>query len=183
MKNINISKSKIKIDGIVIVEGKTDTIKLKKLFDVETIETNGLHLSNKTINLIKEISKTRNIILFLDPDGPGEIIRKKILSNIDNCINIFISKKDINFLNNKKIGVAEAYDEAIVKAFKNYVIFDKNNSSISWDEYLDLNLDSREKRRKITDFYHISECNNKQLFKRLNMMNIKKDELKRIINE
>ena len=68
---------KEKISEIVIVEGKTDSNKLKSIFDVNTLETNGLALSKRKLNEIISISKERGIILFLDPDGPGEKNKKK----------------------------------------------------------------------------------------------------------
>ena len=43
-----------RIKEIVIVEGKTDTQLLKELYDVDTIETHGLALDDKTLELIKE---------------------------------------------------------------------------------------------------------------------------------
>lgn len=161
---------KKKIDGIVVVEGKSDTNKIKNIFDVETIETNGSEISKETINLIKKASEKNKIYLFLDPDGPGEKIRKEIISHIDNTINIFITKNDMK-KNSKKIGVAEANTSAIINAFENLISFDKNNSSISLQEYDSLNLNSRKKRSFLCNQLKISECNNKTLFKRLNMMN------------
>ena len=43
-----------RIKEIVIVEGKTDTQLLKELYDVDTIETHGLALNDKTLELIKK---------------------------------------------------------------------------------------------------------------------------------
>ena len=37
-----------RIKEIIVVEGKTDTALLKELFEVETIETHGLALDDKT---------------------------------------------------------------------------------------------------------------------------------------
>ena len=70
-----------KIKEIVIVEGKTDTALLKQLFEVDTIETHGLALSDKTLALIKEASKSRGIIVLTDPDFPGKktVIKFKLL--------------------------------------------------------------------------------------------------------
>lgn len=67
-----------KIKEIVIVEGKTDTALLKELFVVDTIETHGLALDKKTLDLIKEASKNRGIIILTDPDYPGKKIRDQI---------------------------------------------------------------------------------------------------------
>lgn len=172
MKNI--------IDGVVVVEGKSDTNKLKSLFKVDTIETNGSELSRETINLIKEVSKTNKIYLFLDPDGPGEKIRKQIVEHIDNTINVFINKNDIK-KNSKKIGVAEANNGAIIEAFKNAITFKKNNRSISLYEYNTLNINSRKKRAFLCKQLKISECNNKTLLRRLNMMNYNFKKINKIL--
>ena len=48
-----------RINEIVVVEGKTDSQLLKELYDVDTIETHGLGLDEKTLELIKEASKTK----------------------------------------------------------------------------------------------------------------------------
>ena len=38
-----------RINEIVVVEGKTDSQLLKELYDVDTIETHGLGLDDKTL--------------------------------------------------------------------------------------------------------------------------------------
>ena len=48
-----------KIKEIIVVEGKSDTALLKELFEVDTIETHGLALDKKTLELIKEANKTK----------------------------------------------------------------------------------------------------------------------------
>ena len=169
------------INKVVVVEGHSDTNKLKKLFVVETIETNGTALNDETINLIKLASKTKGVILLLDPDGPGESIRKKISEHLDDFENIFIPKHLFN--KSKKIGVAETSDDVIIKAFDNLISFSKTNNSLTWNEYLSLNLNTKLKRKKITDHFNISESNNKQLFKWLNMMGVDIKKLNEVIDE
>ncbi|MDE6477146.1 MAG: ribonuclease M5 [Mycoplasmoidaceae bacterium] len=170
-------KSKPTIKQIVVVEGKTDTQRLKQLFNVRTIETNGSRLSLKTINLIKKTSKTNDIVLFLDPDGPGEKIRKKLQNELDSFEQAFIKRPK----GTKKPGVAEASDKQILDAFKNLKSFKKANNCLTIEQYQKLDLNTKQKRKTVTDHFGISECNNKQLFKRLNMMNIKFSELKKIL--
>lgn len=169
------------IDGIVIVEGKTDTSKLQSLFDVQTIETNGSALSKKTINVIKEVAKHNKIILLLDPDGPGQKIRTQLINEIDQCFNIFLEKKDIK--KSKKFGIAEAYDDALINAFNNLIKFDNNQQSLDWNDYLSLNLNTKQKRSIITCYFKLPECNHKKLFKWLNLMQITFIDLKEIIHE
>lgn len=175
-------QTKKQISQIVVVEGHTDTNRLKQIFDVETIETNGSAISNETINLIKIANNNRGVILFLDPDGPGEKIRKTISQHLDNFQNAYITKNDM-IEGKTKIGIAEASDDAIISAFKNLKTFNKAITSISWEQYLSLGINSKQKRKKITDHFKIHECNNKQLFKCLNMMGVNIKEVLEIMNE
>jgi SMC interacting uncharacterized protein involved in chromosome segregation len=64
---------------------------------------------------------------------------------------------------------------------KAVISFDKLQTSISWSEYLKFDWNVA-KRKIVTDYFKISESNNKQLFKRLNMMNVKANDLKKIIS-
>lgn len=174
---------KNKIDGVIVVEGKTDKDKLLKLFDANIITTNGSAINKKTIELIRRSSINNRIILFLDPDYVGEVIRKTIINALPNIdfYNCFVSKDDMDKSKIKK-GVAEATDEAIIKAFNNLISFKANNNSLSLLEFNSLAINSKEQRIKICDHFNISYCNNKQLFKRLNMMNIDIDTIKQVLH-
>lgn len=163
------------IKELVVVEGKTDSQKLNKLFHVQTYEMHGVSLNKKKIEEIVSLSKNRGIILFFDPDHAGEKIRNYLVENIPNTKNCFLNKKR-DFINNtnKKYGLAEADDEAIIKAFQNVATFSNNEEiSISWDEYLNLNLiNDKSKREKLCQYLNISYYNNKKLFKTLNLMKL-----------
>lgn len=173
------TKNKPTIKEVVVVEGKSDTNHLKRLFNVDTIETNGSAINNRTISLIKKVATNRGIILFLDPDYQGELIRKKIISHLDNYFEAFVTrKKDI-----KKNGVCEASDEEIINAFKN---IKKNNSvknTLSLEEYQHFNLNSYEIRKKICDLLNIGYCNNKQMLKRFNMLGMNKNDINNLLKK
>ncbi|AOG61089.1 ribonuclease M5 [Spiroplasma helicoides] len=177
----------MKIKQIVIVEGKTDTAKLKQVFgkdNIETIETNGLALNNETLDFIKALNRTRGVIIFTDPDGPGIKIRDTINAYLDfKCFHAFINKKEIK--NEKKIGIAEAETESIKKALENIVKFDSdNNDSISWEEFLKNDFFKTKNRIKIANHFNWSEkINSKKLFKWLNLLNLNVDQIKKIIEE
>ena len=170
----NQKLNKSKIQQVVVVEGKTDTNHLKKLFNVDTIETNGSALNATTLHLIKQVASTRGIILFLDPDYTGNLIRKKISQYLDKYDEAFIVKDSWK---TKKIGVNEASDENVIRYSKN------DQQSISLKEYQKLNIDTYSKREWICKLYNIPYSNNKQLLKRLNMLKITYKELKDKINE
>lgn len=163
-----------RINEIVVVEGKTDSAILKELFDVDTIETHGLALDKMTLELIKEASEKRGIIILTDPDYPGMKIRNQINDTIDNCKNAFVSKKDA--IGKKKLGIAEARKEAIIEALENVVSFSQREESITWSEFLSLDIVGNKKRRMlIYDCFHLGYGNVKTLFKRLNMVGITKN--------
>ncbi len=167
-----------KIKEIIVVEGKTDTALLKELFDVETIETHGLALDNKTLDLIKTASINRGIIVLTDPDFPGKKIRDQIQQIVPNCKHAFVSKKDAT--GKKKLGIAEAKKEAVIKALENVVNFDVNQQSITWKEFIDLDIiGNKRKRLLVYDMFNLGYGNVKTLFKRLNMVGLTKDDILR----
>ena len=78
---------------VVVVEGKNDKARILAVFpDLEVITTNGSEISEETLDMIYELSKSNKIILFLDPDYPGERIRNIILNRVPDCYNVFIKR-------------------------------------------------------------------------------------------
>ena len=171
-----------KIKEIIVVEGKSDTALLKELFEVDTIETHGLALDKKTLELIKEANKTRGVIVLTDPDFPGKKIRDQIQTVVPNCKHAFVSKKDAT--GKKKLGIAEANKEAVVLALENVVSFDVDNQSITWHEFIDLDIIGNKQRRLLVyDLFNLGYGNVKTLFKRLNMVGISKEDVLKKLDE
>lgn len=164
------------IKEVVVVEGKTDSQVLKELFKVTTIETHGLALDDKTKQLIKEVGSSRGIIVLTDPDFPGNKIRKEVDALVPNCKHAFVAKKDA--IGKKKLGIAESKKEAIIEALENVVTFSNTNESISWNEFLSLDIvGNKEKRLAVYDSFNLGYGNVKTLFKRLNMVGITKSQI------
>ncbi|MEG0275538.1 MAG: ribonuclease M5 [Coprobacillus sp.] len=164
------------IKEVIVVEGKTDTAIIKKLFHVDTIETNGLAMDDKTLDLIEETSKVRGVIILTDPDYPGMQIRNRIIERVPNAKHAFVDKKDA--IGVKKLGIAEAREEAIVEALNNVVSFSKREETISWQEFISLDIiGDKEKRLHVYDLFHLGYGNAKTLFKRLNMACITKEDI------
>ena len=171
-----------KIKEIIVVEGKSDTALLKELFEVDTIETHGLALDKKTLELIKEANKTRGVIVLTDPDFPGKKIRDQIQTVVPNCKHAFVSKKDAT--GKKKLGIAEANKEAVVLALENMVSFDVDNQSITWHEFIDLDIIGNKQRRLLVyDLFNLGYGNVKTLFKRLTMVGISKEDVFKKLDE
>ena len=171
-----------KIKEIIVLEGKSDTALLKELFEVDTIETHGLALDKKTLELIKEANKTRGAIVLTDPDFPGKKIRDQIQAVVPNCKHAFVSKKDAT--GKKKLGIAEANKEAVVLALENVVSFDVDNQSITWHEFIDLDIIGNKQRRLLVyNLFNLGYGNVKTLFKRLNMVGISKEDVLKKLDE
>ena len=171
------------IQEVIVVEGANDTKRLKSFFDVDTIETHGLGLKKETIDYIKQINNKRGIILFLDPDTPGEKIRNRLNSEIPNLKNAFVLKQDAR--TTKKVGIEHASKEVLEEALNNLVTYSDKRESLSQNDYNELGLngdvDSVSKREIVSKHFHIGKCNSKTMFKRLNMLGITIDQLKQIL--
>lgn len=167
---------KKKIKEVIVVEGKTDTAIIQKLFDADTIETHGLALTEETLDFIEEMNKTKGVILLTDPDYPGMKIRNMIMKRIPHVKQAFVDKKDA--IGKKKLGIAEAREEAIIQALENVVSFSQNTQSISWEEFVSLDIiGNKQERLMIYDLFHLGYGNAKTLFKRLNMAGITKEDI------
>ena len=83
-----------KIKEVIVVEGKTDTAIIKKLFDADTIETHGLAINDEILDLIEQANQSRGVIVLTDPDYPGMQIRNKIMERVPSIKHAFVDKKD-----------------------------------------------------------------------------------------
>ena len=174
----------MKIDGVIVVEGKSDVAFLSNFIEAEFVTTNGSEIPESTIEYLKEISAKTSIYVLTDPDSPGEKIRAKLNEKISNLKHCFVKKE--NSIKNGKVGVAESTKEEILDALRNAITTKetkKNNINMSDLSLLGLTgaLDSNEKREKITNKLHLGHCNAKTFLKRLNYCDITINELKKLL--
>ena len=169
----------MKINEVIVVEGKNDTKRLKLFFDCDTIETHGLGLNKETIDYIAEVNKSRGVILFLDPDSPGEKIRKTINEAIPNLKNAFVMKADAR--TTKKVGIEHASKEVLEDALLHMFTYAVEDTSLSYSDYIELGLsgmkESAIRREKLAKAFHLGKCNAKTMYKRLNMLAKTKEEI------
>ena len=171
------------IKEVIVVEGTNDTKRLKSFFEVDTIETHGLGLKKETIELVKEANRKRGVILFLDPDTPGEKLRTRLNKEVPGCKNAFVLKEDAR--TKKKVGIEHADKQTLEEALNNLVTYSEDKESLSLEEYNELGLsgmpDSVQRREKITRAFHIGKCNAKTMYKRLNMLGVTLEEIKEVL--
>ena len=171
---------------IIIVEGVHDEIKLKSVFpNCECVVTNGSEISKDTILYIKKLSLTHKIIIFTDPDYPGERIRNIILSEVPNASLAFLRKKDCISSNRKKVGIEHASKEAIIEALENVYTPTADKDTITMNDIYKLGLNgspnSSYLRDRISEYLNIGKPNSKTFLKRLNLLQIDYETLKDII--
>ncbi|WP_226671264.1 ribonuclease M5 [Metabacillus litoralis] len=177
----------MKIKEIIVVEGKDDTTAIKRAVDADTIETNGSSIGETVIEQIKLAQKTRGVILFTDPDFPGEKIRKTISDQIAGCKHAFIPKNDARPKRGRGIGVEHASPEAIRLALQSVKEeMEEYISDISFDDLVDAGLiggsRAKARREKLGIILKIGYTNGKQLHKRIQMFQITKEEYVEAIN-
>ena len=171
----------MKIDGIIVVEGKSDVSFLSSFINAEFVTTNGSEISKETIDYLKESIKNKDIYVLTDPDSPGERIRKVLNENISGLKHCFINKE--NSIKKGKVGVAESTKEEILNALSNALsVKDNNVGSLTLNDLVTIGLcgdkDSEEKRNKVAKDLNLGHCNAKTFLKRLNYRGISIEELK-----
>lgn len=170
---------KKKVNGIIVVEGKTDVEFLSSYIDAEFVITNGSAINNETIDYLK--NSKRNIYVLTDPDFPGKKIRDELSNNISNLKHVFIKKE--NSIKKGKVGVAEGNINEILEAIDNaYEEKEFSQGNLSMSDLNELGLtgsdESKLKRDFVCDKLHLGFCNAKTFLKRLNNNGITKEELK-----
>lgn len=173
----------MKIKELIVVEGKNDINKLSNIVDAEIIKTNGTHLSKEILEYIKVCSNTKGVIIFTDPDAPGESIRNKINENIKGCKNAFLPQKKA--VGKRKVGIEHANEKDIIEALDNLVTYVNEVETISIREFNELGLNglnnSKALRDIVSTYFKLGDCNAKQLYKRLNYCKISKNDIEEIL--
>ena len=99
---------------VLVVEGKMDTVAIRRALEADTIETGGFTLAPYTLRHIESAYKKRGIIILTDPDGAGERIRKFLTERFPEAGQAFIPK--VQATANNDVGVEQAQPEAILAA-------------------------------------------------------------------
>lgn len=169
------------INGIIVVEGKTDVAFLSQFIDAEFVTTNGSEIPEKVIEYLQNVQQNRDIFVLTDPDSPGKRIRDILDEKIPNLKHCFVSKE--HSIKKNKVGVAESTMDEVNKALANYFVMSKNpEGNITMADLISLELagseNSEENRRKICEKYHLGFCNAKTFLKRINSLNINIESLR-----
>ncbi len=174
----------MKIKEVIVVEGKHDQDRINKAVTADTFVTNGTHLSKSDLQFLLKLNQEKGIIVFTDPDYPGESIRRKIREVIPDCLHATLSSKQSK--GKGKVGIEHASIEDIQQALNQVVTFvPYTTPSLSWQDYNELQLNgmstSKQRRELVCAFYHLPYANSKTCYKYLNMLGIQKSDLEAIL--
>ena len=179
-------EEKIKIQEIIVVEGKDDTANLRRFYEVDTYETRGSAINEDDLERIDKLNDLRGVIVFTDPDYNGERIRKIIMEAVPTAKHAFLNRGEATPKSKTKgrsLGVEHASFEDLQKALSGVLgsYDDDNQFDISKSNLMKLGLlmgaDSRKRREYLGEALRIGYCNGKQLLKRLELFGITLEEL------
>lgn len=171
----------MKIKEMIVVEGRDDTVAIQRAVDADTIETNGSAINDETLRKIELANERRGVIVFTDPDYPGERIRKIISERIPGLKHAFLPKGEAISKDGKDLGVENASIESIRRALKHAREAKVDVAEeISWHDLFDAGLiagsKAKERREQLGLLLRIGYANGKQLHKRLHAFRITKEE-------
>ena len=171
------------IDGIIVVEGSNDASFLSSLIDAEYVVLNGLEIKN--LNYLKKASEHKQIFLLTDSDGEGKRIRERVKKEIPTCVDIEVDIKQCN--KKGKHGVFECNPGEIYRVFSNYFTdlpktkCENNLCKIS--QSISVSKNPKLLREYLCYKLGIENCNNKTFIKRVALLNIKEEELLKLIKD
>ncbi|MCM3130751.1 MULTISPECIES: ribonuclease M5 [unclassified Paenibacillus] len=174
------------IKEIIVVEGRDDTVAIKRAVDADTIETGGSAINSRILKKIELAQQRRGVIVFTDPDHAGERIRKIISNKIPGVKHAFIKEQDAT--RKGDIGVENASPDSIRAALsKVHTTYDGAEPLIDWQDLIEAGLivhkDAANRRMMLGNILGIGYCNGKQLHKRLTMFQISREEFVRALEQ
>ena len=184
-----MENKKIKINEIIVVEGRDDITTVKRVIDAHVVALNGFSgLTKKSLGKLSELAKNNDLILLTDPDFAGKKIRSVVEKRIPDIKHAFISRKNATKKDN--IGVENASDESIKEALL-HIVTHKNKSDEKYiftvKDLIENGLCSgegaKEKRVLLGDILKIGYYNSKQLLNALNSFDISKENFDEAIRE
>ncbi len=172
---------------VLIVEGISDVNRLRNYIDCDFVITNGSAINKTTLDYIKELSHNRRLIVFTDPDYPGEKIRNTITQYVPSVEHCYIKKELAS--NGKKLGVCECDEQELKRALKEIIEFkyEKDNDLLKISDLIEFKLinylDSAKRRNYVASKIPIGKTNGKTFLKRINLLGINKSKLKKWMEE
>lgn len=189
----------IKLDQVIVVEGKYDKIKVGQIFDTEIITTDGFGIfkNDKKLEYMRRVAQKRGIITLTDSDGAGLVIRNHIKSVLNNENVYYAYIPQLEGKERRKarpgkeglLGVEGVKDDVIIKAVMSCGIeaaHEKKKERLTKGDMYDLGLSggqrSAEKRKRLAKSLDLPDnISANSLLDALNIL-CTKDDIKELLN-
>ena len=166
----------IKVDRVIIVEGRYDKIKLSSIIDGVIIETEGFGIfkNKEKQKLIRRLAEEKGIVILTDSDSAGFVIRSFISSIVPNeyIVNAYIpdiigkEKRKDTPSKEGKLGVEGVSQQVIISALQQAGIgceatykteCRKVTTADFYEDGLSGSQDSKTKRTKLLKYLDLPE--------------------------
>ncbi|MFA6377430.1 MAG: ribonuclease M5 [Acholeplasmataceae bacterium] len=168
---------------VIVVEGLHDLNRIRSLYpDVLVMTTNGSAIEENILKQLKELSKTHEIILLLDPDHAGERIRRIISKYIGNVKHAFLTPEESMSKNEKKVGIEHASKTSIQQALSTLSIESSNvKSDVDFAFLYEMGLigqvNSQKRREILSKSLNLGHVNGKTLLYRIQRFQITREQI------
>ena len=178
----------MRIEEIIVVEGRDDTAAVKKSVDAITIETHGYGITEETWELMETAYRSKGLIVFTDPDSAGERIRRRITERFPNAAQAFLDREDAE--RKGDIGIENAAPgairEALAKARRAEEAAD-SKPLFTMEDLMEAGLtdraDSSARRKALGKLLGIGYGNGKAFLGKLNRFGITKESFFKALEE
>lgn len=167
----------MKIDEIIVVEGRDDTQAVKKAVECETIETHGFGMSDEMWKSLDTAYRNKGLIILTDPDHAGSEIRRKIKERYPDSKEAFLPRNKA--IKGNDIGVENAKPEDIREALSKLKSDKKTKEAaggVTQEMFSEAGLEgfdgARERREKLADHLGLAYGNAKALYSRITTFGI-----------
>lgn len=166
----------LKVEKVIIVEGRYDKIKLSSIIDGVIIETEGFGIfkDKDKQRLIRRLAEEKGIVILTDSDSAGFLIRSFISSVVPNeyIVNAYIpdvfgkEKRKDSPSKEGKLGVEGMSEQVILSAFRQAGILCEKTDKTEKREVTAMDLfedglsggaESKIKRKKLLKYLELPE--------------------------
>lgn len=180
------------IDEMIVVEGVHDKQKVDLAVQADVIVLGGDRIGKRMLDVIQRARNARGVIVFTDPDGAGERIRRRIDAVVPGCKHAYLTRQQAT--GGTGLGVEYATVEDVLAAlFATRSTMDdvaestggSADEAFTQSDLLAEGLtgapDSAAKRAQLGDALGIGYGNSKAFLRKLNTLHVTRDEFARAL--
>lgn len=187
MTRLNVSRETL--PHLFVVEGKKDEQQLSLIVQSPILMTNGMGMTEDFIDELVELENRYRIVLLLDPDGPGEKIRKTLALRLEHPEHVFVPSSFARSSNRKKVGIEHVSLETLQHYLGDIKVI-QPVERLCTSQLHELGLigsnGAFERRQRLCDTFGIGIANGKTMKTKLQLFGITYEMVKNaleIINE